>query len=116
MNTQTTPKPSKLKYQLKVLVRPWLWHRTYSTNKHYDLWLWESLVKPNPIKPLVRKHSGLSRFAVLINGKEVWKSNVPHANGCWFANDTLKARSCSRATALLLQEKLEDMMFGGEIW
>lgn len=70
MKTQTTPIPSKLKYQLKVLVRPWLWLRLGKYNKTFDKWLWSQMNNSNnTIEPHICKAFGTSRFVVWFAGE-----------------------------------------------
>lgn len=105
MTTQITPKPSKLKYQLKVLVRPWLWLRLEKYNKTFDKWLWSQMNNSNNnIEPYICKVFGTSRFVVWFAGEQIWIDN-PTIFDVSLAREADAEFSASRATALRFREK-----------
>lgn len=86
----------KEKYKLKALINPKHWLRNYKTHKAWDEWLWGSL-QNHEIKVL-------DKYYAEINGKKVWICNYPYASGQY---DGSNYYSCSRATNILLFEKIQ---------
>lgn len=89
----------KIKYQLKALINPAHWLRNYRTHKGWDEWLWDSLNNC--------EISDIGTYRANVNGKSVWISNYPYASGSLDDNGFFM---CSRATNILLREKLDSTL------
>lgn len=89
-------------YKLKAVFTPSCWFRNYKTHRGFDDWLWDSL---NNFEIDI-----CDQWTARINGKVVWIENAPYANGRLLTQGYIQY-SCSRATAILLEEKLRDLPF-----
>lgn len=89
-------------YKLKAIFTPSCWVRVDRTHRGFDAWLWDSL-NSCEIKLL-------DEWTARINGKVVWVRNAPYSNGLLYIHG-LFLLSCSRATAILLEEKIGKSYF-----
>jgi hypothetical protein len=90
---------NKTKYKIKAIINPRHWLRNNSTHKAWDKWLWESLNN--------YELEEVGTYRATINGQRVWISNYPYASGSF---DGLDSFICSRATNILLREKLQNKL------
>ena len=88
-------------YAIKCMFRPPYWFRLYPIDREWDQKLWE-LLEANPIK-------FVGIYECVINEQIIWTSNHPYASGRKVDQKDRRydmRRACSRATALLLEEKI----------
>lgn len=84
-------------YKLKAIFTPLCWLRVIRIHRGFDAWLWDSL---NSCEIKI-----LNEWTARINGKTIWIENAPYGNG-WSYGEGFYA--CSRATAILLEEKIRE--------
>ena len=88
---------TRLKYQLKAILTPKCWFRLGVVDTGWDKFLWNALDQ-NKIKIA-------GKYEAIIDDSKVWIANAPYANG--YLECTNHRKTCSRATALYLQDQIE---------
>ena len=84
---------------MKVLLHPGCWERLYPLNLAWDEELWNDL-ETHGVEFIGSHHA-------IINGKKVWYSNHAYASGSPNSGEGKDRFLCSRATALLLLDKIK---------
>lgn len=94
----------RLRYQIKALFTPSVWFRTHRTHKPFDALLWDEMQSCD-IEYVTDYTAQIGRF-------HVWIENANYGNGYLYPYNSI---SCSRATALLLEERVRALrvQFGG---
>jgi hypothetical protein len=87
----------KFKYKLRALIHVGCWVRNHSTDREWDQELWDLLSRG--------KIEYVSSYYAIVGTHKVWIENYPYASGVLELASGPR-RSCSRATALLLEKEL----------
>lgn len=88
----------RTRYRILAVLLPTCWLRNDPCDPEWDNWLWDVII--NDKIQVVGSHAVITDDEVA-----VWTANYPYASGTDYCQRVTK--SCSRATALLLNSRLD---------